>query len=288
MIEDGSPLPAGSVSLMGLAFDEFSSHLRGSAAAPDAIRKVLHDGSMNMCTENGINLAGCEYFQDLGNLPLTSGRAVLDEITRGVSDLLDRGERPLLLGGDHAITYPVLRAYRNRFPKLTLLHFDAHPDLYETYDGNPYSHACPFARIMEDRLIDRLVQVGIRTVNKHQREQINRFGVEVIEMRDWQPGRTVTLDSPVYISLDMDALDPAFAPGVSHHEPGGLSTREVLHILQHLNTPIVGADIVEVNPSRDIMDMTARVAGKFLVEIAGLMLAQTHPESRFLVGVLRR
>src|SRR5690606_28940578 len=115
----------------------------------------------------------------------------------------------------------------------------AHADLYDDFEGNPHSHASPFARIMEHRLAKRLVQVGIRTLNPHQREQAKHFGVEIIEIKDWNDNQTFSFEGPLYISLDMDALDPAFAPGVSHHEPGGFSTRQVLNIIQNLKANIV-------------------------------------------------
>nr|NIV28320.1 agmatinase [Anaerolineae bacterium] len=149
---------------------------------------------------------------------------------------------------------------------------DAHPDLYDEIEGNRYSHGCPFARIMEESLVTRLVQVGIRTMNPHQRAQAERFGVEVHEMRDWRPGTAFDFGGPVYLSLDLDVLDPAFAPGTSHHEPGGLSTREVLELIQNLRAPIVGADIVELNPKRDPLGITAMAAAKLLKEVVAGMV----------------
>jgi arginase len=125
---------------------------------------------------------------------------------------------------------------------------------------------------MEEGLAQRLIQVGIRGMNPHQREQVRRFGVEVIAMRDYQPGLSLQLDGPVYISLDLDALDPAFAPGVSHHEPGGFSVREVLNILWSVRVPVVGVDLVEYNPVRDHADQTAMVAAKFYKELVALLL----------------
>jgi len=116
------------------------------------------------------------------------------------------------------------------------------------------------------------VQVGIRTMNPHQRQQAERFGVQVIEMRDWTPDYPLALDGPLYLSLDLDALDPAFAPGVSHHEPGGFATQDVLRIIQRLNVPVIGADIVEYNPQRDLFDMTAMVAAKFYKELTACLL----------------
>ncbi len=183
--------------------------------------------------------------------------------------MLEKGLRPIVLGGDHSVTYPVVKALGRRYKKLNILDFDAHPDLYDEFEGDRYSHACPFARIMEERLVSRLVQVGIRTMNGHQRRQAERFGVEVIEMREFRENLALVFESPVYISFDMDALDPAFAPGVSHHEPGGLSTRQAIQMIQTITAKIVGADIVELNPGRDPLGMTAMAAAKILKEIAG-------------------
>jgi arginase family enzyme len=125
---------------------------------------------------------------------------------------------------------------------------------------------------MEEKLAARIVQVGIRTANAHQREQARRFGVDMVDMKVWEGGRKPKAGWPTYISLDLDGLDPAFAPGVSHPEPGGLSVRDVLNVIQQLPGPIVGADIVELNPSRDVNGITAMVAAKFVKEIASRMI----------------
>jgi arginase family enzyme len=165
-----------------------------------------------------------------------------------------------------------MRAYAAAYPNLTIVHIDAHPDLYDALDGQHFSHASPFARIMEEGLVKRLIQVGIRTMNPHQREQAQRFGVEVIAMRDYRPDFSLAIDGPVYVSLDLDALDPAFAPGVSHHEPGGFTVRDVLNLLWRIGAPIAGADLVEYNPVRDHADQTAMVAAKFYKELVALLL----------------
>ena len=195
----------------------------------------------------------------------------LPRLTAAVADLLQRGHRTLVIGGDHSVTYSILRATAAHHRPFTILHIDAHPDLYDSLDGNRFSHACPFARIMEAGLAARLVQVGIRTLNAHQREQAERFGVEMIDMAAWGDGQRPVIDGPMYVSLDLDGLDPAFAPGVSHHEPGGLTTREVLDLLHTLPGPIIGADIVEFNPVRDPLGLTAAVAAKLVKELLGLM-----------------
>jgi agmatinase len=186
---------------------------------------------------------------------------------------------PIFLGGDHMVTYPIVAGIAEARGPVNILHFDAHPDIYDDYEGDPLSHASPFARIMERGLASRLVQVGIRTLNKHCREQAQRFGVEIVEMRHFKPEAVPLLEGPLYVSIDMDALDPAFAPGVSHHEPGGLSVRDVLSVLHRIETPILGADVVEYNPTRDINGLTAVVAAKFVKELAGLAVRNVHAGS---------
>jgi agmatinase len=264
-------LAPGMVALVGVPWDENSSFMRGPAQAPVRIREALYGGSSNLCSETGLDLGQEARFRDLGDLKL-GGDAVLIQIEEVIDRLLGRGASVLAIGGDHAITYPIIRAYRKKFNKLNILHLDAHPDLYEEYEGNRLSNACPFARIMEENLAGRLVQVGIRTLNPHQRDQAQRFGVEIVEMRDFHPELSFGVKGPVYLSLDLDVLDPAYAPGVSHHEPGGLSTREVLKLIQGLHAPLVGADVVEYNPDRDPLAITAAVAAKFVKEIAASMI----------------
>lgn len=269
-------LQPGMIAVVGVPWDENSSFLRGPALAPSRIREALNSGSMNLCAENGVDLGKEMSWRDVGDLKLPGGIGAMTEIDSALTELLGRGLGVLALGGDHAVTYPIVRAHARKHGRLNILHLDAHPDLYDEFEGNRFSHACPFARIMEEGLAARLVQVGIRTMNSHQRQQAERFGVQVIEMRRWTPSMQFDFDGPVYISLDMDALDPAFAPGVSHHEPGGFSVREILGIIQNLDAPLIGADIVEFNPVRDPVGVTAMVAAKFYKEILAKMLRQTN------------
>lgn len=154
---------------------------------------------------------------------------------------------------------------------MVVLHVDAHPDLYDELEGNRLSHACPFARVMEERLAVRLVQVGIRTMNAHQSRRAERFGVEVIDMRAWAAGVRPRLAGSLYVSIDLDGLDPAFAPGVSHREPGGLSVRDVVDLVHALPGPLVGADLVEFDPAQDPLGLTAPVAAKLAKELTGRM-----------------
>ena len=214
-----------------------------------------------------------ELVADAGDLDLPEDPAAAREaIEAGVARVLASGSKPLVLGGDHSITYPVLRAFKDRGP-LTILHFDAHGDIYDQYEGDRYSHACPFARVMEEGLAVRLIQVGLRTLTPHQREQSARLGTEIFGAGRWRDAIPVVgnVAAPVYVSLDIDVLEPMLAPGIAHPEPGGLSVRDVLDVLGALRSEVVGADVVEYNPRFDIRDLTARVAAKFVKELVGVM-----------------
>lgn len=262
--------------LLGVPYDSGSSHLRGAADAPPAIREALWSPATNGWSESLVDIG--VHLRDAGDLRFSSGEDPRSAIQRGVAGVVAGGGAPLVLGGDHSITYPVLRALRAHHPRLTIVHVDAHPDLYEEYEGDRHSHASPFARILEEGLTDRLVSVGIRTMNAHQREQAERYGVDVISMMRWAAGDRFRLDTPVYLSIDLDGLDPAFAPGVSHREPGGLSTREVIAIIQEIAVPVVGADIVEFNPHRDPLGITAPLCAKLVKEVAARMLGPDPAE----------
>jgi agmatinase len=224
-----------------------------------------------MWCETGVDLGAPDVYFDSGDIDLSNSNAFA-EIETAVEQLLEQNLRPICLGGDHSITYPIARALSRRYQHLTIIHFDAHPDLYDEFDGNRYSHASPFARIMEEGLASRLIQIGIRTLNGHQKEQAARFRVEQHEMKRLPEIEQLRLIGPVYISFDVDVLDPAFAPGISHREPGGLSVREAIRYVHAITGQIVGADIVEYNPTRDVDQLTAMVCGKLLKEIAGKII----------------
>jgi agmatinase len=258
--------------LLGLPYDASSSYLRGAADGPRAIREALHCPSSNTWSEALVEI-GSGALVDMGDLPLTkdaaAARAMIEE---RVAALIDEGRSTICLGGDHSVTYPILRAFGPRFLGLSVLHVDAHPDLYDAFQGDRYSHACPFARTMEERLVSRLVQVGIRAMSGDQKAQADRFGVEVFDMRAWERDERPSVEGPVYVTIDLDGIDPAFAPGVAHPEPGGLSARDVIGLIQRLPGPVVGADVVELNPNRDPMDLTAALAAKLVKELASRML----------------
>lgn len=257
---------------MGVPLDHNSSHLRGARKAPAAIRQYLNAGSMNWTSESGVDLGTHAGWSDWGNVDCRGDAGDMGRVEAFAADAWRCG-RILALGGDHSITAPLLRARPAQGRALTVVHFDAHPDLYPEFEGNRDSHASPFHRVMQEGLAGRLIQLGIRTLNAAQADAAQRFGVEIVRpeaVADW-PG--LSGPDPVYVSFDMDALDPAFAPGVSHHEPGGLTVREVLQALRRVRAPIIGADIVELNPDRDADGRTAAVGAKLVKELLARLVA---------------
>ncbi len=262
--------PEYKIAILGVPFDEKSSYLRGAAGGPGAVRAVSTGKCYCGYSELGVNLEDETVMVDLGDVD-TSGDPdkTFALIEKAVARVLEKGAVPIILGGDHSITYPVLKAFARVHKPLDVLHFDAHPDLYDDLYGDRLSHACPFARILEDGLAAGVVQVGVRAVTSAHRAKALKHGVRMIEMKEIQDPLHLKFANPVYISFDMDALDPAFAPGVSHHEPGGLTTRQAVQVIQALRGKIVGLDIVELNPARDPSGITAAAAFKIIKETAG-------------------
>ena len=264
------------VGLLGVGFDANSTYRRGPAAAPPAIRTALGSASGNAYAETGVRVWPSDSVLDHGDLDvpdMKGSREPVDVIERGTGQALRETPRLVVLGGDHAVTYPVVRAFAAKHGRISLLHFDAHPDLYPDFEGNRYAHACPMARILEDGLVERMVQVGIRSFTPAQHEAAQRHDVEVIPAYSAGPVPALSFDTPVYISIDVDALEPGIAPGVSHPEPGGLSVRQVLEVIAATRTPcVIGGDVVELNPNLDRDGITAVVAAKLVRELLGRVI----------------
>ncbi len=260
-----------SISLLGLPTDINSSFARGAASAPSAIRRALKSERSNQSTELGPEIGTDIVIHDLGDVSLNERASDHVLIRNRCRTIAEAGEVPIILGGDHSVTWPIVAGLVPVHGLLSILHFDAHPDVYADFEGNPHSHASPFARILENRLSARLVQIGVRTLNHHCREQVERFAVEIVPMSQFTPSRAPILAGPLYISIDLDGIDPSEAPGVSHPEPGGLTVREVIAVLHAQTARIVGADIVELNPRFDRNDVTATLAAKLVRELAALI-----------------
>jgi len=257
------------IALLGIPYDAKSSYLRGAAQGPAAIRAASTGLAINEFTEKAVNLELDTVMVDLGDVDVSGEYSqVSARVESAVGRILAKQAVPIILGGDHSVTYPVVRALARRYRALDILHFDSHPDLYDELYGDPHSHACSFARIMEDGLARTLVQVGIRAASASQRAKALKYGVRMIEMKDIIGIPVLEFANPLYISFDLDALDPAYAPGVSHREAGGLSTRQAIDIIHGLKARIVGLDVVELNPTRDPLGITAAAAVKVVKEIA--------------------
>jgi agmatinase len=256
---------------LGIADDTQSSFLRGPADAPRCIRSAYDGRCYNATSESGIDLRSS--VEDLGDwTPEGSWRASASAYRSRMEAILREGRIPFVAGGDHAVTVPIVEALRALNRAVHVIQVDAHPDLYPEFEGNPDSHACVAARLLEMEHVASVTQLGIRTMSDEQRPQLERYGsrIRVFEAKDLEgplpePAHIPEGDA-VYFTVDADGFDPAFAPGVSHPVPGGLSARQVLGFIQRGRFTLVGMDVVEVNPSRDIGYQTSILAARLLHE----------------------
>jgi agmatinase len=259
--------------VLGLPTFQNSSFIKAPLHGPERIAAAVRREESNGWTETGVDLARPGTVDFLGELALETPDD-FERIRAAAGAVFTGSRRGVFLGGDHSVTFPILAGLHDRLGPVDVVHIDAHPDLYDDYEGNPLSHASPFARALERGLIRSLHQFGIRTLNAHQREQVARFGVRCHEMRDRAHWPTPELAGPVYVTIDLDGLDPSCAPGVSHWEPGGLTVREALDVIHSIRAPVVGGDVVEYNSARDPQGITAVVAARLAMEILGLALRE--------------
>lgn len=256
--------------LIGAPHDAGSSFRPGARLGPQAIRHMA--SSLSAADERGEDLRGLGV--DLGDLLLApTPEQAWTSIEAAVGDAADRGAVPIVLGGDHAVTVPAFTAVRQRHGDVRFLCFDAHPDLYPEYDGDRRSHACVTRRILELPGMDgrRITQVGIRASNPMQRAVAEEEGLRTVHA--WEAdGFRYTESGPVYVSVDIDVLDPAHAPGCGNPVPGGLTTRQLFAALAALDAEIVGFDVVEVNPLLDAAGITALAGARVVTELVGAIV----------------
>mgnify|MGYP001085269976 CR=1 FL=1 len=272
--------------VVGVPWDATSSYRRGAVAGPDAIRRATSGRLYNRFTEQGLDLAALWKVCDHGNVKETSDISKLKKSLASAISLHDhRDHSTLFLGGDHFISYPCFSLMAQKCKsRFSLLYFDAHPDLYESYEGSRYSHATTVSRILEDKNLSSgtVCYVGIRASTSEQNERIRTLGLTAHTTKDvYRRGcdaiassiRSVLLNQPVYLSIDLDCLDPAFAPGVGNPQPGGLSTTQILEILHGIEgLEIVVADIVEYSPRFDSNARTTAFTSAILIkEIMGII-----------------
>ena len=259
---------------LGICDDSQSSFLRGPADAPECIRRAYDGRCYNATTESGVDLTAS--VTDLGDLkPRATWEESAREYRARIEEILKEGFTPFIAGGDHAVTVPVVEAFSVLRRPIHVIQIDAHPDLYSEFEGNPDSHASTAARLVEMEHVSSLTQIGIRTMTEEQRGLAAHWSgrVHILEARTLAgaiPELThIPADAAVYMTVDMDGFDPAFAPGVSHPVPGGLTARQVLDLIQRGHWTLVGMDAVEVNPSRDFQYMTSILAARVLHEGMG-------------------
>jgi agmatinase len=272
------------VAISGVAFDLAASNRAGTRFGPRAVRTIERVGPYNHVLDcapiHDLNVA------DVGDAPLSSRYDIASghaEIEAWIAAMVAQGVRPLTVGGDHSITYPILRAVGAGRP-VGLVHIDAHSDTGGPFDGLRENHGAPFRNAVLAGVLDptRTIQIGLRGSSEYLYEFAGDSGMTMIHAEEVpalgvaaviERARAVVGDGPVYLSFDIDALDPAFAPGTGTPEIGGLTTREAQAILRGLKgVDFVGGDLVEVAPQYDATTNTAHAGAQMLFEILSLMV----------------
>jgi agmatinase len=271
------------IAVVGIPMDLGVSNRSGARFGPRAVRNVERIGPYHPTFRNVPR--SLVRAADVGDVPFRSRYSLeqsLKDIEEYYSGLKSQGIRPLSVGGDHSVTYPILKALGKDAP-LALVHIDAHCDTMGAYDGSKFHHGGPFRLAVLDGVLDpeRTIQIGIRGASNMFWEFSHVSGMTVIYMEEFMalgvPGviekaRQVVGDGPVYISVDVDGFDPAYAPGTGTPEVGGITPREGLALLRGLNgLQIVGADVVEVAPEYDPTTNTSQLAAQLLFEEFALM-----------------
>lgn len=258
------------LSVLGVKWDGSSSYRRGAANAPECIREATSEEIYNSFTEDLVNLAESWTYSDLGDIEGSSFKEIVDSVKRKVEENYS-GQKFLFLGGDHSITYATFKALRESSGMdFGLIYFDAHPDCYESYGGDSYSHACTVRRLVEEGYVkgEDVLMIGVRAATKQQVDFARERGIRILKIDEIEYFEGVPFDR-AYVSFDIDVLDPAFAPGSSNPEPGGLSTRELIKLIKKMDTDLVAFDIVEVNPEFDCSGITCFAAAKIIREVLG-------------------
>jgi agmatinase len=254
--------------LVGLPYDGTCSYRPGTRFGPEAIRAASWGLEVYSPIQNA-TLDKVAYF-DAGELefPLGNRDAILTIIRENAHDVVSAGKRWLGLGGEHLVTFPVIESYVKKYPDLAVLHFDAHADLRDDYMGEKLSHATVLRRVTDLVGPESLVQIGIRSGPQEEFEWMRKHGT-LLESRDDLPRALARLEGrPVFLTIDLDVLDPSIMSGTGTPEPGGLSYREFTEWLlpfRHLN--FVGADVVELSPHYDPSGVSNVVAAKVVREV---------------------
>lgn len=254
--------------LVGMPYDGTCSYRPGTRFGPEAVRHAswgLETYSPLSCRD----LDDVAYF-DAGELEFPFGNRdeTLRRINRAASEVLSAGKRWMGIGGEHLVTYPVIQAYVEKYPDLGILHFDAHADLRDDYLGEKLSHATVMRRNVELIAPDRLVQIGIRSGPKSEFDWMTQHGTLLAGLDDFERGWIRLKDRPVFITVDLDVLDPSIMSGTGTPEPGGLTFRELTEWFQRFRgLNVVGVDVVELAPHYDPSGVSTIVAAKVIREL---------------------
>jgi agmatinase len=283
------------VAVLGLPFDSGVSYRPGARFGPMGIRQASRHLRPGHHVELGCTPFGQIQVVDAGDVPITpfSIDDAMEQISGHASELLGANRRIVAMGGDHTVALPMLRSVVREHGPVALVHFDAHLDTWDTYFNAPTTHGTIFRRAFEEGLLieDHSIHVGIRgpIYGAADLDDDRRFGFRTLRASDMStigvPGaigaivdRTDGL--PVYLSVDIDVLDPAFAPGTGTPEMGGLQSRELLEVLRGLGPlNLVGADVVEVAPPYDHAEITTLAAATVMFDMITLMALQTAASS---------
>ena len=274
------------VAIVGIPFDAGTSYRPGARFGPQAIRQASRHLRTQYHPAYDTEPFAEQQVADAGDIacnPYNIEKAVV-EIQKAATDLLGKVDRIISLGGDHTIALPLLRAVNHYHGPVALVHFDAHLDTWDTYYGAPYTHGTPFRRAAEEKLFleSASMHVGIRgpLYSRDDLKNDKELGFKVIHCDEFQSEgiehvvkriRDRVGDNPMYLSIDIDVLDPAHAPGTGTPEIAGMSTRELVGVLRGLaGLNIISADVVEVSPAYDHAELTSLSAATTVFEITNL------------------
>ena len=280
-------VPDYDVALLGVPFDAGTSYRPGARFGPMAVRQA----SRTLRPGHHVELDSTPFDEiqvvDAGDIAVTpfSIDDAMEQIAIHARELIRRDRTVIAIGGDHTIALPMLRSVVRQHGRVALVHFDAHLDTWDTYFNAPTTHGTIFRRAFEEQLLieDHSIHIGIRgpLYDRRDLDDDKRFGFRTVRASDVDAfglGGVIeaiterTADLPVYLSLDIDVLDPAFAPGTGTPEAGGLSSRELLKILRGLTRlNLVGGDVVEVAPAYDHAEITAIAAATVIFDLITLL-----------------
>lgn len=259
--------------LYGMPMDWTVSYRPGSRFGPTRIREVspgLEEYSPYLDRE----LEDVKYY-DAGDIPLPFGnpQRSIEMIEEYVDSILTADKFPLGMGGEHLVTWPVIKAMYKKYPDLAIIHMDAHTDLRENYEGEPLSHSTPIRKAAELIGPKNVYSFGIRSGMKEEFEWAKQVGMHISKFEVHQPLKEILPElsgRPVYVTIDIDVLDPAHAPGTGTVDAGGITSRELLasiHEIAKSDVRVVGADLVEVAPIYDHSEQTVNTASKLIREM---------------------